>query len=294
MTRHTPGRALLRLAGLALPLGLLAQPQLNTDFAYGANLGWINVQPQRATHVYVDINETFFGGFIYGANIGWISMGDGTPANGSSYANTSATDCGVNHDGGGALSGFAYSANCGWINFGWTTDPNDPNRPRFDLADGTFHGYAYGANIGWINLGSGHLVAESINRPDTDGDGIDDNWERRQFGNLTTAGLGTDRDGDGQSDAAEYVAGTNPQDAASFLRIVSHTYGRDQTMVTIVFTSSPARRYQIQHSTDLVNWSDAGAGIFAADPGATTTQIVVVPGTARHFFRAGAILPLPQ
>ena len=155
-----------------------------------------------------------------------------------------------------------------------------------------FSGFAYGANIGWINLGTGYLTLTSITRPDTDGDGIDDTWEMKWFGNLTTAGVGTDFDHDGVSDAAEAIADTDPLDARDYLRIVQQTYANGSTQVTLVFTTSPARLYRIEQSTDLVTWSDSGLGVFAPDSGATTTRTFSFPSGAVHFFRAVAQRPL--
>ncbi|MCF6256781.1 MAG: putative Ig domain-containing protein [Gammaproteobacteria bacterium] len=45
---------------------------------------------------------------------------------------------------------------------------------------------------------------------DTDGDGMDDDWERQHFGNLDRDGMG-DFDGDGISDLQEFLDGTDPQ-----------------------------------------------------------------------------------
>jgi len=54
---------------------------------------------------------------------------------------------------------------------------------------------------------------------DTDADAIADAWEREHFGNLSGAGAGTDHDTDGASDAAEYLAGSDPSDPVSRLRL---------------------------------------------------------------------------
>lgn len=283
----------IAFAGLAASL-TTAQADSTIDpslaFAYGANTGWINARPSASDGVVT--GEFFLSGKMYAANFGWIDLGDGSPLNGHTYGNASATDYGVNHDGTGNLTGLAYGANIGWINFGWAA-PNDPNRPRIDLHTGAFAGYAYSANTGYINLGTGHLATNSFADVDTDGDGMADPWEMQWFGDLATAGLGTDRDGDGQTDASEHAADTDPTNANEFLKIVSHGYDGAYTKVTLVFTSSPAREYRIEYDADLAGpWTNSSLGTFAPDAGATTTRIFTVPGSNRNFFRVVAVKPL--
>ncbi|MBL9210924.1 MAG: lamin tail domain-containing protein [Opitutaceae bacterium] len=56
-------------------------------------------------------------------------------------------------------------------------------------------------------------------QPDTDGDGLPDVWERAyNFDPNNPADAGLDADGDGQSNKAEFLAGTNPRNAADFVR----------------------------------------------------------------------------
>lgn len=275
-------------------LGRAASTLSSADkFAYSANAGWINLRhDQPAAPNGVVFGEHFLSGFAYGANFGWMDFGDGSPANGIQYQNASATDSGVNHDGLGNLSGYAYGANVGWINFGWTTT-SDPNRPRVNLLTGAFSGYAYSANMGWINLGTGLLTAASMGITDTDGDGIADAWEMTHFSNLTTATLTSDADGDGMTDKNEYIASTDPEDGADYLRIVSHTYDGRMTQATVVFTTDATRLYRLETSDDLLAWSNSALGTFAPDAGTSTTKIISWPGTTKKFIRAIAARPLP-
>jgi len=298
MKMHSIPAVAVALAMAAGPVRAQSTIDATDKFAWSANTGWVNFRPSAADGVVV--GEKFLSGFAWGANTGWIHMGDGTPLNGHTYSNASATDFGVNHDGAGSFSGFAYSANTGWINFGWAS-LNDPNRPRFDLITGNFTGFAWGANTGWLNLGAGFLHTDQILCLDTDRDGMGDAWESQHFGNLTTAGLNTDKDKDAQSDAAEYVADTNPNDPGEFLRIVSQTYPPNLTSVTLTFsTTRPTRLYRIQESTTLLStgpgaWADVRElGTFAADPRSSTTKTFTLPaGTRpRHFLRVVVVKPL--
>lgn len=75
--------------------------------------------------------------------MGWIKVGSGT----GPYANTGASDWGVNLDAGGNLSGYAQSSQVGWINF-------HPTHGQVVVNTGTgqFDGYAWGENVGWIHF----------------------------------------------------------------------------------------------------------------------------------------------
>ena len=54
---------------------------------------------------------------------------------------------------------------------------------------------------------------------DSDGDGLPDDWEIGAFGNITAQNGDGDADGDGFKNSYEYLAGTNPNDPTSSLRI---------------------------------------------------------------------------
>ena len=260
-------------------------------YAYGANIGWINLEGNGTDGVVV--GEYFLSGFAYGANVGWIDFGDGSPTNSTAYSNDSGEDFGVNQDGAGNLSGLAYGANIGWINFGWA-GREDENRPRVDLSSGAFKGFAYGANIGWINLGAGFLATDTVFCADRDGDGISDVWETLHFRNLATAGGTSDQDRDGISDKDEYFGGSDPNDGASFMRVVSISQVQNSPTTrraALEFMTTPARRYRIMISSDLQSFSDSGLGEFAPSAGTTTTK-VVAGRIAEHYFRVVAVKPL--
>lgn len=209
---------LLVAAGAAAPA---ARAQYTVDpnqsLAWGENIGWVNWYVDGGRGVIV--NPTYLEGQIWSENAGWIGLGDGTPANGVSYANVDDTDFGVNVDfGTGNLSGMAWGENVGWINFagGALATPPAPARVGSDCR---LHGYAWGENVGWINLDDAvHYVALLLDG-DTDGDGDVDLTDLAvTLANFDTPSGATrhdgDADGDGDVDLTDLALTLSNFDAA--------------------------------------------------------------------------------
>ena len=91
---------------------------------------------------------------------------------------------------------------------------------------------------------------------DSDGDGLDDDWELAYFGTLARDGTG-DFDGDGQTDLAEYHAGTNPANDQSILRVLTlASAGGSST--TVLWSAVPGKSYRVQFmdNADDSGWND--------------------------------------
>ena len=132
------------------------------------------------------------------------------------------------------------------------------------------HAYGKNGSYGWSVVAfaaglsvtnTGTVVASDI-QLDTDGDGIEDDWEWIHFQSLETAGGITDFDQDGQTDLAEYLSGTLPQDAGSKLAFTG-------IASNIVYWASASNRvYTIHATTSLVSTAFAPlvSGILSTPP----------------------------
>ncbi|MDB6020615.1 MAG: hypothetical protein JWQ04_472 [Pedosphaera sp.] len=258
-------------------------------FAYGANLGWMDWRGDTANGAV--IGEYVCSGYVYSANVGWISLGGGSPANGIQYQNNSGTDFGVNTDGLGNLRGYAYGANIGWINF------ENTGAPKVDIKTGLFSGYAYSANCGWISLSNAVALVQtdSIQQGvDSNHDGIPDAWELQNFGTISI-NVNADPDGDGMSNLQEYLAGTDPNNAASNLKITAQSFSAGGTFASLTWNSVLTRCYYVEKATTLgsANWTDSGLGQIASAGSATSTSLSDTNASAR-FYRIRAVRPLLQ
>jgi hypothetical protein len=125
---------------------------------------------------------------------------------------------------------------------------------------------------------------------DTDKDGLPDAWELLHNLNPNDPTDATlDTDGDGSNNREEYLAGTDPTQAASRLRSAGLELESDQaeTRMILRFDAVPNRTYAIEGSEDLKNWENQG--ILTADRAAMEVEVPLAPDTPRRFLRVRAL-----
>ncbi|HLP75290.1 MAG TPA: hypothetical protein VK327_00090, partial [Candidatus Paceibacterota bacterium] len=108
--------------------------------------------------------------------------------------------------------------------------------------------YAYGDEpANWIAAAPtpGTVIANS----DTDGDGLPDAWEAVNGTQVNVPDAGNDPDGDGFTNWQEYLAGTNPVDAGSLLKISGVT--ATASGAVLEFLAASNHTYSVLQSTNL-------------------------------------------
>jgi len=117
---------------------------------------------------------------------------------------------------------------------------------------------------------------------DSDGDGLPDAWELFYFGNPTNGTASIDSDGDGADNFAEYVAGTLPLDASSYL--VLQSFMDTNGVMYIVWPSVADRSYDMLQSLNLLSndWVAISSNIPATAP---TNTYIATPATNAAFFQ---------
>jgi hypothetical protein len=118
---------------------------------------------------------------------------------------------------------------------------------------------------------------------DSDNDGILDGWESLYGLNPNDpADAGDDDDADGMTNLQEYIAGTDPTNAASLFHITSFSHDEGTGAALLTFSSVNGRLYRIEYNDDLTNpngWATlqddivgTGADIPINDPAAGMTK----------------------
>jgi hypothetical protein len=103
--------------------------------------------------------------------------------------------------------------------------------------------------------GGGSYMGESnpfdaVVNPDADGDGLPDAWEAAFFGHATNCIATDDADNDGKTNWQEYIAGTNPTNAASRFAAVLDAQSSDEFIVR--WDPVTNRTYDVLWSPDLM------------------------------------------
>ncbi len=121
----------------------------DSQFAYAANLGWVNGEPLGDGGPGIKFSGDSVSGWLWSANTGWISL---------ACNNTASCDdvsYGIQHDGNGNLSGYAWSPNIGWISFSCTDSDSCASvdyKITVDLETGEMAGFGYAGNTGWVGF----------------------------------------------------------------------------------------------------------------------------------------------
>lgn len=134
--------------------------------------------------------------------------------------------------------------------------------------------------------GSGQLSLFLDVQADGDGDGMGDAWETANGLNSTVNDAAGDRDGDGQSNFAEWQAGTLPNNSNSRFQIVDARFS--ENTVTLTWNAVRGKRYRVFSRTDLSggSWSEITTGPVIA----TTTTASFIHSSAtggQRFYRVG-------
>lgn len=239
--------------------------------AWTENTGWANAAPTNGG-VTVHFNGTsgYLTGLAWGENIGWIKLGNDA---GGPYANSSASDWGVNLDAVGNLTGLAWGENVGWIKF-----DSDNSAVTIDLATGRFNGNAWGENIGWVRFqGTAPDYNVRTLAFDKQPQGTPNWW-------LENYAVTEDYDaGDGVPAWKKYVMDTDPNVQGDYLRI---TVISNLPPATVTFPSSARRYYTLQRREDLRTGDWTNVVTQTGIPGEVgLTSLQDATATTQQFYR---------
>ncbi|MBS0658011.1 MAG: S8 family serine peptidase [Verrucomicrobia bacterium] len=127
------------------------------------------------------------------------------------------------------------------------------------------------------------LVVQVSTAIDSDGDGIPDSYETANGLNPNNAGdANGDLDGDGQTNLAEYLAGTAANDPNSRLRITSQSFASGR--YSLGFPSVTGKAYIIERTADFVTWVTLAGNVTGTGGTINYTDNTVGSGT-RYFYR---------
>jgi hypothetical protein len=198
----------------------------------------------------------------------------------------------------------------GWVKCIADGDPKKgPNHANFHLDSGGDTLRIYAANLATIdNIAFGLQLpgvsqgrypdaganANSFTTPtpgesnslDSDNDGMPNSWETANgLSNSSAADASQDSDGDGFSNYAEYLSGTNPRDNQSYLAVDSDSVANH--IHYIRFRAAANRTYSVlyRNSSTVGPWSKLADIEAQPDPTAVVVTDPVPTGSSMRFYR---------
>lgn len=130
---------------------------------------------------------------------------------------------------------------------------------------------------------TGQVTMEVLD-DDIDNDLVSDTWERSFGLDTTVANADVDTDKDGQTNRAEFLAGTNPLSNASVFR-VGTSMQLNPTTLQFEFDSVPGKTYQMEVLAEGVGWQNQGSPFPAHATNPRTSVQLTKPATARKMYR---------
>jgi hypothetical protein len=125
--------------------------------------------------------------------------------------------------------------------------------------------------------------------PDYNFDGLDDYFQRQYFPlwTSTNAAPTADPDLDGFNNAAEYLAGSNPTNSASFLKITKSQH--DATGTTLTWPGAAGKKYQVLSRPVISSGSFQPLGTVITATGTNVQYLDVTGTTGIKFYRVQAV-----
>jgi len=118
----------------------------------------------------------------------------------------------------------------------------------------------------------------------TDSDGLPDSWERaNRLDPLNAADEHEDADGDGKTNLEEYLSGTDPNDATSFLKVKVVPVPGASGQFKVLWDSIPDRSYSLLSSTSLGgSWEPVLSNVPATPP--LNSHLISVPDNSARYY----------
>ncbi|MGH8246817.1 MAG: hypothetical protein ACREUU_10335, partial [Gammaproteobacteria bacterium] len=138
-------------------------------------------------------------------------------------------------------------------------------------------------DAGFVSGVSHSLVANMVVLADTDNDGIPDTWETANgFSPTNATDAAFDADGDTMSNWEEYIAGTNPTNALSYLKLDGALGGG---LVNLSFQALSNRTYAIEFKDGLASPAWTSLAEFPARNSDHSETVADPASTTNRFYR---------